>query len=259
MPHHNPAHISGPFIDAGHVTALPTNSFLKGIRDPMLTRLKIPAHLLWVFNESDDEKEVDQWTLYLCTALARHFSYFKAYGMHYHTSNVTATNTITLYDLYNAFTEAFCRACTLLLQDTTAQVDISIGLHEQEKLIELERSLTHETFNRFPALFVQTMATNAKLLETLTQTSNPNRICQASDPECLLEMVQTRLEREWIPLGDAEDILDGNSEFYRRWQELKGAKRELEVRFWEVWEGVGGRYDVAAADGFRVWIDRWER
>ncbi len=72
-------------------------------------------------------------------------------------------------------------------------------------------------------------------------------------------MVQTRLEREWISLGDAEDILDGNSAIYRRWQGLEAAKRELEVRFWELWEGVGGRCDIAAAHGFRVWIDWWER
>lgn len=92
----------------------------------------------------------------------------------------------------------------------------------------------------------------------MTWASYQERVCEVSDPECLLEIVETRLEREWIPLCDAEDILDGNSEIYRRWQGLKGAKRELEVRFWELREGVGGRYD-AAADGFRIWIDMWER
>lgn len=158
MPLHNSAHISGPFIDAGHVTAVPANKFLEEIRDPVMTRLKIPAHLLWVCNKRHHEKEVDQWTLYLCTALARHFSYFKAYGMHYHTSIVTATNTITLYDLYKAFREAFGWAYTFL-QDTT-RVDISIGVNEQERLIELERSLTHETFKRFPDLFAKTMVPN---------------------------------------------------------------------------------------------------
>lgn len=72
------ANISGPFIDAGHVTAIPTRKILEGNRDPILTRIKVPEHLLWVFGKGDDEEEVDLFASYLCNALARHFSYLGA-------------------------------------------------------------------------------------------------------------------------------------------------------------------------------------
>lgn len=212
--------ISGPFIDGGHVTAIPTRKFLEGIRDPMLTRIKVPQHLVWVYGEGDNEEEVDLLAFHLCIALARHFSYLKTYAMHYHTNKVNSSNT-TLYDLYKAFRESFGKACNILQDmaetDNMSLTDVTVGVDELKRLIELESLLTHETFHRGPALIVKTMATNAKLLERLTQMSSEDRVCQASDPEGLLETVQTRLQNEWIPLADAEDIMDGNSERYHRW------------------------------------------
>lgn len=257
------ASISGPFIDAGHVTAKPTKKFLQGIRDPRLRYLEVPRNLLWAFGDRDDGGEVDPLAFYLCIALARHFSYFKMYGVLYHT-NILNSSDITLYDLYKDFRVSFGVTCGVLKDmaqtDNMSPTDVTWGVEELKQLIELERMLTHQTFELLPVLFVKTMATDAKLLETLTGMSTKDRTRQASDPKVLLETVQTRLKNEWIPLGDAEDVLDGSWEIYHDWQCLKKAKGELEEHCCNLQKAFAGSQDYAvAADGFRIWIDPCDR
>jgi len=249
----------GPFIDAGLVTAIPTQDFLEGIRDPNLTFLQIPELLLYVYRELE-ECVVDPWIFYLSMAMARQFSYCKWFDMRpeYKTSKLDNTNT-TLYELYKAFYLSSNKAGRSFLK--TGFVEIA----EQNRLIEQERLLMLETFHRFPELFTKIIDANVELLQELVHLSSENHIKRVNDPEGLLETVQKRLESEWIRLDDAEHILGETPELYNTWLDLKEDKRTLEEHCYHLQKVLDERREewmdvyAIAADGFRIWIDPRDR
>ncbi|KAK4694450.1 hypothetical protein P7C71_g3133, partial [Lecanoromycetidae sp. Uapishka_2] len=138
--------------------------------------------------------DANQWQRFLFAARARHLSYHKEFAQSDHSADRLEYK--RLYDN------------TMLAIDHALSHQHRTSIEEQNRLIEMERNLTHETFTRFPVLWDMCFDANSELLEEICRRFD--LLYRVPDPKSFLMQHWRRMEREWIVLDDAVDVLSGD-------------------------------------------------
>ena len=212
------AYITGPYIDADIATNFPTNYYLTGLRAPKFRRLGIPQTLLARGRANDNIDHPDpaeEWRAYLCSAIVRHFSYKKFTGP-LSMGHATPSYRRTDRDFMQTFMDALPAA----------------GNHtdtHKQKLVQLERQLTHETFGCFPELFHKVFDFNAQLAREVTYAMlNLDVIGEDfTTPRALISQHLHRLKTEWIDLTEPIDVVSANDNIYNTYIESQARRREI--------------------------------
>ena len=215
------AYITGPYIDADRATNFPTNDYLTGLRAPKFRNLEIPQTLLDRGRANDNIDHPDpaeEWRVYLCSAIVRHFSYKKFTGP---LSMGRATPSYRRTD--RDFMQTFMDALPSARSHSNAQ---------KQSLVQLEHQLTHETFGCFPELFHKVFDSNAQLAcEVSNAMVNLDVIGEDfTAPRALISQQLYRLKTEWIDLTEPIDVVSGNDNIYTTYIESQARRREIMER-----------------------------
>jgi hypothetical protein len=100
-------------------------------------------------------------------------------------------------------------------------------ISEQNRLIIMERTLTHETFARFPVLWKMCFAANWRLIHEIHEPLHTLASPDFTEPAASLAQSREMFEEEWIVLDDAAEILSGCDPRYVTWGRLKEQKRRV--------------------------------
>ena len=146
-PTHFPAGNSfGPYVFNRFTTNHPHPEFLDSLSNPILVKLDIANYLRsnhnYTHNSPSNNTTVDTFRYYLCASLARHHSYKKAYLRNPFTNPMRS-----YHKKHQNFTIHFTTALKSILNDNQSPTP-----KQQTDLLDLERTLTHETFALWPHL-----------------------------------------------------------------------------------------------------------
>lgn len=215
------AYITGPYIDAGRATNLPTDNYLTGLRAPKFRNLGIPQTLLDRGRANDNIDHPDpaeEWRAYLCSAIVRHFSYKKFTGplsMGHATPSYRRTD--------RDFMQTFMDAVPAAGNHTDAH---------KPKLVQLEQLLTHETFGCFPELFHKVFDSNSQLAREVTHAMlNLDVVGEDfTTPRALISQNIHRLTTEWIDLTEPIDVVSADDDIYKTYIESQARRIEIMKR-----------------------------
>ena len=215
------AYITGPYIDADRATNFPTDNYLTGLRAPKFRNLGIPQTLLHRGRANDNidhPNPVEEWRAYICSAIVRHFSY-KKFTAPLSMGHATPSYRRTDRDFMQTFLDALPSA----------------GNHtdaHKQKLVHLERQLTHETFGCFPELFHKVFDSNAQLAREVTNAMvNLDVVGEDfTTPRALISQHLHRLTTEWIDLTEPIDVVSAHDNIYKTYIEFQARRRDIMTR-----------------------------
>ncbi|MCJ1278626.1 hypothetical protein MMC21_006443 [Puttea exsequens] len=215
------AHAAGPFITGLTATANPTTQLILSLMDtdPFFNTARGFAACIYLLDTHthgyDTGFEANRWNMYVSSAIVRHASYAAAVA-----ARLDKEAHRCYVRLYEAFRGRFEDAYALY------QEGGNIAVGKQNELIQLERSLTLETFGVFPHLFEIVNNTNQERMNRFEREMARMDGSWGVSPimtNQYARAVMKVLKKEWVVLGDASDVLNRRGQRYERWMLLKRA------------------------------------